>query len=239
MKQTAVKKIVYWAKNVRARPFIRALERYAAGAVLDVGGRDFFVQVVRQPRIRFTSWTNLEKDASFLPAVRDARYREIIGDGCATPFKDASFDTVVNSLVLEHTFEPVKMVQEIGRVLRPGGHALFLIPQTGVIHDIPENYYNFTRFWIEKAFQDAHLLIIELRPIGGRWTTTASHFVHFFLQAFRARGYSSRDYRRNVFFYLLFPLMALYALVGVAVCMFLSLGDLKEEPNYHLVVTRK
>src|SRR3989338_5123067 len=176
MKQTAVKKIVYWAKIVRARPFIRALERYAAGAVLDVGGRDFFVQVARQHRIRFTSWTNLEKDASFLPAVRDARYREIIGDGCAMPFEDASFDTVANSLVLEHTFEPVKMVKEVGRVLRPRGHALFLIPPTGVIHDIPENYYNFTRFWIEKAFRDAQLRIIELRPIGGPGATPPPHF---------------------------------------------------------------
>ena len=45
--------------------------------------------------------------------------------------------------------------------------------------------------------------------------------------------------RRNVLFYLRFPLQAVWAAVNVFVCSFLSLGDLAEEPNNHLFVVRR
>ena len=39
----------------------------------------------------------------------------------ALPFEDASFDTVLSCGVLEHVPDPEGSVEEIGRVLRPGG----------------------------------------------------------------------------------------------------------------------
>ncbi len=100
MNETAVKKFVYWAKNIKARPFLAALARYAKGDVVDVGGRDFFLVARKNPRIAFNSWTNLEKDAVLRGgAISDARYTECVGDGCAMPFKNNSFDAVINSLV--------------------------------------------------------------------------------------------------------------------------------------------
>src|SRR3989442_15462321 len=43
------------------------------------------------------------------------------GDGRHLPFPDASFDYVYSHGVLHHSDEPRKMVEEIYRVLRPGG----------------------------------------------------------------------------------------------------------------------
>jgi SAM-dependent methyltransferase len=42
------------------------------------------------------------------------------------PFADASFDTVVSTLVLCSVGDPVAALREIGRLLRPGGSFLFL-----------------------------------------------------------------------------------------------------------------
>ena len=42
------------------------------------------------------------------------------------PFEDASFDTVVSTLVLCTVGDPRRAVSEVARVLRPGGHLLFL-----------------------------------------------------------------------------------------------------------------
>jgi ubiquinone/menaquinone biosynthesis C-methylase UbiE len=42
------------------------------------------------------------------------------------PFDDASFDTVVGTLVLCEAGDPARAVAEIARVLRPGGRYLFL-----------------------------------------------------------------------------------------------------------------
>ncbi len=42
------------------------------------------------------------------------------------PFPDASFDTVVGTLVLCEPKDPARVVEEVARVLRPGGRFLFL-----------------------------------------------------------------------------------------------------------------
>jgi SAM-dependent methyltransferase len=44
------------------------------------------------------------------------------------PFPDSSFDVVMSSWVLEHLQQPEVVFREIARVLRPGGHFLFITP---------------------------------------------------------------------------------------------------------------
>ena len=46
------------------------------------------------------------------------------------PFADQSFDVVMCSWVLEHLEEPMTVFKEISRVLVPGGHFLFITPNT-------------------------------------------------------------------------------------------------------------
>jgi hypothetical protein len=131
------------------------------------------------------------------------------------------------------------MVSEIARVLRTGGHAVFLIPQTSTVHLAPQFYGNFSRYWIREACARSGLRILEYRALGGFWSSCASRFVYFFMQSARAAGMSDPECRRNAWFFLLYPLMALYALLSVPICLLLSLGDLSEEPNNHLVVARR
>ena len=232
-------KVVYLGKKLRLRQLFRALREHVSGEVLDVGGWDFFTHASGDPKIIFKSWTNLEPSQEHVPDIKDSRYKLEIGDGCAMKFPNNSFDTVLNMQVVEHVFEPIKMVEEIGRVLKPGGKAIFLIPQTAVLHHAPEHYYNFTRYWIYKALDRAGLKLVKLEPIGGRWTTFASHLVHFFFQAIRAPGYSMPENKRNVLFYLFFPFMVIYALISIPICLVFGLGDMDEDPNNYVVVATK
>ncbi len=50
----------------------------------------------------------------------------VLGDGQALPFPDATFDAVVSTFVFCSVPDPVLGLQELRRVLRPGGRAYFL-----------------------------------------------------------------------------------------------------------------
>ena len=154
-------------------------------------------------------------------------------------FADASFDSVLNVQVLEHVFEPLRMVEEVARVLRPGGTAIFLVPCTSTMHIAPHYHGNFSRYWIQEAMRRAGLEIVELHELGGVWSTCASRTFFFLLQAVRYEGMSDPAIRRNALFWLLVPFQVLFALVLIPIALVFSLGDLREEPNTHLVVGRK
>lgn len=216
----------------------RALRKYCHGHVLDVGGRDFVLTVLAM-RIPFETWTTLDVATDGSLQIDDQRVRFITGDGCRMDLPGDQFDTVLNIQVLEHVLEPLEMVREISRVLKPSGYGIFLIPQTSTLHMAPFHYYNFTRYWILETMKRTGLQIVELNALGGRWSSTASHLVYFFLQCARFPGMFNPDSRKGILFFALFPLMVLYALVSIPICLLLSIADLKEEPNNHLVVVQK
>lgn len=212
--------------------------KFFNGKVLDVGGGEFY-KIMSKAKFNFDLWINLEYNKKKAFEINDEKYKLVIGNGCELPFRNENFDTVLNLQVLEHVFEPLKMVKEISRVLKPEGHAVFIIPQTATTHMAPQCYYNFTIYWIKEVMKKNGLEIIELKKIGGVWLSTASHMFMFFLQSIRFKGMSDSQHKRNLFFYLLYPFMALYALIGIPICLLFSLGDLTEEVNNHLVVVKK
>ena len=236
-KKSWLLRLLYIARDLRSGEVFRALRRYCIGHVLDVGGWDFYLTAKRKG-IPFAHWTNIEPGER-RPEIRDEQYTFIQGDGCAMTFADNSFDTVLCIQVVEHTMDPMDMVREIARVLKPKHHAIFLIPQTANMHMAPQHFYNFTRFWSEEIMARAGLQIVELIPLGGLWSSTASRLLYFFLQSLRLCKTSVPECRRNWLFYPLYPFMVLWACVNIPVCMLLSLGDLSEEANNHLVVVRK
>jgi len=238
LKKSLIWKFIYWARDLRSQEVFEALKKHCRGDVLDVGGWDFFL-TVKKKNLTYNSWTTLETSEEKDLELEEENFKFIHGDGCNMQFNDNQFDLILNIQVLEHVLEPIKMVNEISRVLKPAGYAIFLIPQTGVIHHTPEHYYNFTRFWITKVMERARLEIIELKPLGGVWSTIASRMVYFFPQSIQYKGLSTKECKRNFLFYLLYPLMALYATISIPLCLLLSCGDLTEEPNNHFVLVRK
>jgi SAM-dependent methyltransferase len=86
----------------------------------------------------------------------------------ALDFPDESFDLVLCTQVLEHVRFPEQSLAEIGRVLRPGGHAFVSTHGTYPFHPHPTDYWRWTQQGLEALFADVDRLEqVELVPHRG------------------------------------------------------------------------
>ena len=57
---------------------------------------------------------------------------DVFADGQSLPFRDASFDAVIATEVIEHVRYPYRLLEEIRRVLRPSGRVLLSTPNVAI-----------------------------------------------------------------------------------------------------------
>lgn len=100
------------------RTFDRLMTRFArhglTGHLLDTGGgRGEFAEVCREGGLEATT-TGIEQGVDL---ERDA-----------LPFDDVTFDIVTSISVIEHLRNPSLYLDEVRRVLRPGGHLIVVTP---------------------------------------------------------------------------------------------------------------
>lgn len=60
-------------------------------------------------------------------ALRGLKGRFVHGDGEKLPFEDAEFDVVYSNGVIHHTPNTARVIQEIQRILKPGGKAIIMV----------------------------------------------------------------------------------------------------------------
>jgi len=74
---------------------------------------------------RFRALKNLEYTTTDL----ESPIADVKADICNLPFKDNSYDIILCNHVLEHIPDDTKAMQELYRVMKPGGFGVFQIPQ--------------------------------------------------------------------------------------------------------------
>ncbi|HEY2433330.1 MAG TPA: methyltransferase domain-containing protein [Vicinamibacterales bacterium] len=93
--------------------------------------------------------------------IQRGRGVQIIGDAQALGLRDDCVDAVLCTEVLEHLPEPQRAVDEMFRVLRPGGALIlttrFLFP----IHDAPHDYFRFTKYGLRHLLRRFEILEVE------------------------------------------------------------------------------
>ena len=86
---------------------------------------------------------------------------DVVAAAERTPFRAGSVDRVVLDTVLEHVPEPQKVIDEIFRVLRPGGTVVCLAPFIFPYHAYPRHYFNISRDGLEFLFRRFSRCTIE------------------------------------------------------------------------------
>jgi SAM-dependent methyltransferase len=138
------------------------------GPVLDVGcGSSHIIGVLPHGSVALDVLINKLRFARRFPIPR------VRGSGFALPFADDSFPCVLCSQVIEHVPMVPSMIDELCRVLRPGGRLVLGTP----------DYDRWEWVWIEKAY--------GLAAPGGYADEHISHYTRKgLLEDFARRGYA-------------------------------------------------
>lgn len=109
-----------------------------------------------------------------LDAVKTHSDLDVAADAGKMPFEDAGFDTVLCSQVLEHVEEPDRVLEEIVRVLKPGGRLIATVPHLSPLHGEPADFHRFTRHGLELRLRRAGLRPLSIEPTAGLLTFLSS-----------------------------------------------------------------
>jgi len=129
------------------------------GVILDIGGGHPYQKelesITRKHRAVYIS---LDYVLSTQP--------HIVGDGHLLPIRTKTVDTVILKSVLEHVANPFKIMDEVYRVLKPGGVLLLWVPFLFPYHAAPryKDYYRFSQDGIVEILRDfSQLTLIPTR----------------------------------------------------------------------------
>ncbi|OGN36028.1 MAG: hypothetical protein A2568_03565 [Candidatus Yanofskybacteria bacterium RIFOXYD1_FULL_44_17] len=81
--------------------------------------------------------------------------------------KDGFADCVVCTEVLEHIKKPQNAVNEVYRILKPGGMLVLTTPMVWPLHEAPNDFYRYTQYGLEGLLKEAGFSDISIRPSNG------------------------------------------------------------------------
>lgn len=141
--------------NSRFHPYIKDFAESTRGHILDIGcgtkpHRQWFSGV--------KSYTGID--------INDAGNADVRGTATDLPFQDNSFNSIISTQVLEHVSDPFAFFEEINRVLKAGGDALISTNQMYPLHEIPHDYYRFTRYGLEYLAEEVDLIVDRVIEVG-------------------------------------------------------------------------
>lgn len=151
--------------------------------ILDVGcaGGDLTIKISQiLPETNIVA-IDVYKDAINYATKQYPNINFKVADAHYLPFKTASFDLVISYETIEHVIDPIKVLSEIKRVLKPKGHAIIAMDSGSLLFRIVWYFWEKTK---GKVWGGAHLhpfhhneLEMEIKRVG--FKIQKKHFSHF------------------------------------------------------------
>ena len=101
-------------------------------------------------------------------------------DIASVPVADGSFDAILCTEVLEHVREPIEVVKEMARILKPGGRLMLTAPLGSGIHQEPYHYYGgYTPYWYQDFLGSVGFTQIRITANAGSFRFFAQEAIRF------------------------------------------------------------
>lgn len=155
---------------------LEGLLKSSKGKILDVGcGNSPFKHLLDSSMSQYFG-LDIYDSLSFNYKRDDITYF----DGNQIPFEDNYFDSILCTEVLEHVQNPSVLVDEMRRVLKPGGKIILTVPFSARYHYIPHDYYRYTPSSLKSIFSEFGNVVINAR--GTDITVIASKIIVVFFR---------------------------------------------------------
>ncbi|MGL5809933.1 MAG: class I SAM-dependent methyltransferase [Nocardioides sp.] len=116
---------------------------------------------------------SLEMADVCLTPGKDYRHIDLVCDVVDIPVEDGRYDLVWCSQTLEHVREPLRALREFHRILKSGGEAWLTAPFCYAEHEIPWDFYRFSRYAWAYFADEAGYEVVEIEPLEGYYGTLA------------------------------------------------------------------
>lgn len=145
----------YLIHRVINRFILANLQREAFGVVVDIGaGKSPYRKFITAKQYICLDIENRTDD----PNVIIADINEPI------PLADNYADCVICTEVLEHIKKPYIAMSEFYRILKPGGKLILTTPMVWPLHEVPFDFYRYTRYGLEYLLYAGGFVDFTIRP---------------------------------------------------------------------------
>jgi len=156
--------------------FLRRASKEVSGNILDVGcGQSPYAFLFDNKKTKYFGLDINHRDHFHY----DAKHVTLF-DGENIPFEDEKFDAVICTEVLEHAPHYQKLISEMHRVLKKGGHCYVTVPWSARFHYIPWDYFRYTPTSLKTMFQQFSFAEIDNR--GTDFTSISAKIIVVFFR---------------------------------------------------------
>jgi ubiquinone/menaquinone biosynthesis C-methylase UbiE len=207
----------FWIRKAILQALTHAMKSFA-GTLLDVGSgvmpyRSFILE-----NSKVTRYIGLDFPAG---KYADQVFPDLVWNGLHIPLEEAAVECVMATEVLEHCPDPYAVINEIHRVLKPGGSFFFTVPFLWPLHDNPYDEYRYTPFSLHRLLEGVGFCNIDIRASGG-WDASLAQMLGLWL-----RRNPMSEAEREDFIHKLYPFYE-QLLQREEQAMELTMADMKE-----------
>lgn len=113
---------------------------------------------------------------------------DVFYDGKVFPFPANSFDSVLTNQVFEHVFNPADFMQEVSRVLKPGGYLLLSVPFAWDEHEQPFDFGRYSSFGISHIVNNSGFEIVDFKKSTQGFTAIVQLLIGYIYKLFYSKN---------------------------------------------------
>jgi SAM-dependent methyltransferase len=168
--------------KIHDRALGELLVKYASGVLVDIGCGE-------KPYAGMTQGLVTKHLGVDHPDTQHTRDRiDVFATAYQTTLPEASADTVLCTVVLEHLERPLDAIREMYRILKPGGCVILSAPFFWHLHEEPRDFFRYSRCGLEYLFTEAAFQIVELKALSG-FNVTFGQELCYYLDRFNRRPF--------------------------------------------------